>query len=199
MPDYFDRFRVSTEFPLPVYDLGSSRCYFSREDFVGRTLWQSCHIRAPYKRPCRSSLPHLRCNIAPKVLNSSHAGESSSILANIHGSSAQLRLDARVLVFVETPYGKLGKLNTETLEAARIRSVLPELGITKSIRSYFAIRVRIKNKHPLIDLMDPKSTVSLRYRSEVSTRTLPTLTEVRMISSDEFDYHGRSLDLLRST
>ncbi|XP_022667270.1 bifunctional heparan sulfate N-deacetylase/N-sulfotransferase-like isoform X1 [Varroa destructor] len=64
-------------------------------------------------------------------------GESSSILANVHVSSAQLRLDARVLVFVETPYSKLGRLITETLEAARIR-----------------------------------------YRSEVSTRTLPTLTNL---------------------
>ncbi|OQR73243.1 bifunctional heparan sulfate N-deacetylase/N-sulfotransferase-like, partial [Tropilaelaps mercedesae] len=65
------------------------------------------------------------------------SGESSSILANIHVSSAQLRLDARVLVFIETPYSKLGRLITETLEAARIR-----------------------------------------YRSEMSTRTLPTLTNL---------------------
>lgn len=43
------------------------------------------------------------------------------MLANVHVSSAQLRLDARVLVFVETPYSKLGRVITETLEAARIR------------------------------------------------------------------------------
>lgn len=40
---------------------------------------------------------------------------------NQHASNAQLRLDAKVLVFVETQYSPLGRLIREILEAARIK------------------------------------------------------------------------------
>jgi heparan sulfate N-deacetylase/N-sulfotransferase NDST2 len=43
------------------------------------------------------------------------------IPANSHISNAQLRLDPKVLVFVETQYSKLGKQITEILESSRIK------------------------------------------------------------------------------
>jgi heparan sulfate N-deacetylase/N-sulfotransferase NDST2 len=41
--------------------------------------------------------------------------------ANSHISNAQLRLDPKVLVFVETQYSKLGKQIIEILESSRIK------------------------------------------------------------------------------
>ncbi|EEC18653.1 hypothetical protein IscW_ISCW023604 [Ixodes scapularis] len=41
--------------------------------------------------------------------------------ANVHASSAQARLDPRVLVFVETQFSKLGKQICEILEGSRFR------------------------------------------------------------------------------
>ncbi|XP_064458636.1 bifunctional heparan sulfate N-deacetylase/N-sulfotransferase-like [Ornithodoros turicata] len=50
--------------------------------------------------------------------------------ANVHASSAQLRLDPRVLVFVETQFSKLGKQLCEILEASRFRFKVETTGKT---------------------------------------------------------------------
>lgn len=50
--------------------------------------------------------------------------------ANVHASSAQLRLDPRVLVFVETQFSKLGKQICEILEASRFRFKVETTGKT---------------------------------------------------------------------
>lgn len=55
-------------------------------------------------------------------------GEPSA--ANVHASSAQLRLDPRVLVFVETQFSKLGKQICEILEGSRFRFKVETTGKT---------------------------------------------------------------------
>lgn len=50
--------------------------------------------------------------------------------ANVHASSAQARLDPRVLVFVETQFSKLGKQICEILEGSRFRFKVETTGKT---------------------------------------------------------------------
>lgn len=57
---------------------------------------------------CRSQSEHLY-------------GQTHPSLVNAHVSSAQLRLDSKVLVFVETQYSHLGRQICEILEASRIK------------------------------------------------------------------------------
>lgn len=58
------------------------------------------------------------------------SGPREQSAANVHASSAQLRLDPRVLVFVETQFSKLGKQICEILEGSRFRFKVETTGKT---------------------------------------------------------------------
>ena len=73
--------------------------------------------------------------------------------ANMHVSNARLRLDAKVLVFVETQYSHLGRQIQEILEASRIKWVYL---LTYALKKNFLLitwRNLIKHKRTLL-LMD---------------------------------------------
>ncbi|KAI1291925.1 Bifunctional heparan sulfate N-deacetylase/N-sulfotransferase [Halotydeus destructor] len=65
--------------------------------------------------------PHFRCHSRSKEENGLHLLTNPPTVAVNHASNARLRLDPKVLVFVETQYSKLGKQIHEVLEASRIK------------------------------------------------------------------------------
>lgn len=65
---------------------------------------------------CAHAIPSFNAHSIGGVIPGVHQA-----MVNPHASNAQLRLDAKVLVFVETQYSPLGRLIREMLEAARIK------------------------------------------------------------------------------
>ncbi|XP_035228174.1 bifunctional heparan sulfate N-deacetylase/N-sulfotransferase-like [Stegodyphus dumicola] len=116
-----------------LFSILVQKCCFSPRPAIHRCWLSACVLSLISLVICAYYIAHVPFNSTMKVPKEltfrckssfDRSADSSKIgypAANVHASSARLRLDAKVLVFVETQYSHLGRQISEILEASRIK------------------------------------------------------------------------------